>query len=233
MSEFHDPKPLTPLQWVAYSVSIPLVMAVLVFWPAGTLRWASGWLFLAVFTVATVVAGLVLWRVNPVIFAARSRVQEGTKRWDRVLLAVFMPLLMAILPVAGLDAVRFHWLPAPPWAVTLGYALMLAGIALVTWAQAVNRFFEPGVRIQSERGHRVIDTGPYAYVRHPGYVGAIAMFFGMALSLGSLMALIPAAATTALLVLRTAWEDETLRRELPGYSDFAAKTRYRLLPGVW
>jgi protein-S-isoprenylcysteine O-methyltransferase Ste14 len=233
MSEFHDPEPLTPLQWAAYSVSVPLVMAVLVFWPAGTLDWRLGWLFLAVFIAASVIAGLVLWRVNPVIFAARSRIQEGTKGWDRILLALFMPLFMAILAVAGFDAGRFHWLPAPGWAVILGYVLLIAGIALFSWAQAVNRFFEPGVRIQSERGHRVIDTGPYVYVRHPGYVGAIAMFFGMALSLGSLIALIPAAATTALLVLRTAWEDETLRRELPSYSGFAAKTRYRLLPGVW
>jgi protein-S-isoprenylcysteine O-methyltransferase Ste14 len=233
MSEFHDPKPLTPLQWAAYSVSIPLVMAVLLFWPAGTPRWPLGWLFLAVFAAATVTATFVLLRLNPVIFAARSRVQEGTKTWDRTLLAVLMPLLVAILPVAGLDAGRFHWLPAPPWAVVLGYALLIAGIALFSWAQAVNRFFEPGVRIQSERGHRVIDTGPYVYVRHPGYVGATAMFFGMALSLGSLVALVPAAATTALLVLRTAWEDETLRKELPGYAEFAAKTRYRLLPGVW
>lgn len=221
------------MEWVAYSVSIPLVMAVLVFWPAGTLRWGLGWLFLVVFAVVAVIAALVLWRVNPVIFAARSRVQEGTKTWDRMLLAVLMPLLVAILPVAGLDAGRFHWLPAPPWSIVLGYLLLIAGIALFSWAEAVNRFFEPGVRIQSERGHRVIDTGPYVYVRHPGYVGAIAMFFGMALSLGSLVALIPAAATTALLMLRTAWEDETLRRELPGYSEFAAKTRYRLLPGVW
>ncbi|MDQ6436195.1 isoprenylcysteine carboxylmethyltransferase family protein [Mesorhizobium sp. LHD-90] len=233
MSEFHDPKPLTPLQWVAYAVGIPLVMAALVFWPAGTLRWLPGWLFLAVFAVATVAAALVLWRVNPVIFAARSRVQQGTKGWDRVLLSIFFPLFLAILPVASLDAGRFHWMPAPQGAIMLGYVLLIAGIALFCWAQAVNRFFEPGVRIQSERGHRVIDTGPYAFVRHPGYVGAIAMFFGMALALGSLVALLPAAATAALLVLRTAWEDATLREELPGYADFAAKTRYRLLPGVW
>ncbi|MEQ1951483.1 isoprenylcysteine carboxylmethyltransferase family protein [Mesorhizobium sp. CN2-181] len=233
MSEFHDPKPVTPLQWIAYSIGMPLVMAVLVFWPAGTLHWILGWLFLAVFVTASVAACLVLWRVNPIIFAARSRVQEGTKRWDRILLAFFLPLFMTIMPVAGLDSGRFHWMPAPGWAVMLGYLLLLAGIALFSWAQAVNRFFEPGVRIQSERGHRVIDTGPYAYVRHPGYVGAIAMLFGMALALGSLVALIPAVATAALLMLRTAWEDETLRGELPGYAEFAARTRYRLLPGIW
>ncbi|MNZ97793.1 Isoprenylcysteine carboxyl methyltransferase (ICMT) family protein [compost metagenome] len=140
---------------------------------------------------------------------------------------------MAILPVAALDAGRFHGSAVPAWAVLAGYLGVLAGIGVTGWAQAVNPFFEPGVRIQSERHQRVIDGGPYRFVRHPGYVGALFLLFGMALALGSFWALVPAALAAALLVLRTAWEDRLLRAELPGYADYARRVRWRLLPGVW
>src|SRR3546814_3439128 len=107
------------------------------------------------------VSGLVLARVNPVIYRARSRFQPGTKGWDKALLAVILPAMVAILPVAALDAGRLHWSQVPLWLVAGGYAALLAGIAVTAWAQAVNPFFEPGVRIQSERHQRVIDSGPY------------------------------------------------------------------------
>ncbi|WP_245300449.1 isoprenylcysteine carboxylmethyltransferase family protein, partial [Rhizobium sp. YK2] len=107
------------------------------------------------------------------------------------------------------------------------------GIALGTWAQAVNRFFEPGVRLQRERGQYVISNGPYAYVRHPGYVSAILVFAGLALALGSWWALIPAAWASGVLILRTGWEDALLQAELEGYADYAGRVRFRLLPGVW
>ena len=103
----------------------------------------------------------------------------------------------------------------------------------LTWAEAVNKFFEPTVRIQTDRGHRVIDTGPYAIVRHPGYVSGFLVFIGMPLCLGSLWALIPAVLVCLLLVVRTIWEDQTLREELAGYEEYAQRVRYRLIPGVW
>ncbi len=141
--------------------------------------------------------------------------------------------MVAILPVAALDAGRFHWSAVPAWAVLSGYVGVLAGIAVTAWAQAVNPFFEPGVRIQSERHQRVIDIGPYRFVRHPGYIAALFLFFGMALALGSFWALVPAALAAALLVLRTSWEDRLLRAELPGYDDYSRRVRWRLVPGVW
>lgn len=121
----------------------------------------------------------------------------------------------------------------PGWVVVAGYVATLAGMAITAWAQAVNPFFEPGVRIQSERHQHVIDTGPYRFVRHPGYVAALLLFFGMALALASLWALAPAAMASAFLVLRTAWEDRLLRAELPGYADYARRVRARLIPGIW
>ncbi|WP_207765862.1 methyltransferase family protein [Pleomorphomonas carboxyditropha] len=218
---------------VAYAIGLPLALLVLIFLPAGTLAWRPGWIFIAVLIVAFGASALVLARVNPIIYRARSRFQPGTKAWDKALLAVIFPAMAAILPVAALDAGRFHWLPVPPWAVVSGYIGLVAGIAVTAWAQAVNPYFEPGVRIQSERHQRVIDGGPYRFVRHPGYVAAVVMFLGMALALGSAWALLPAALASALLVLRTAWEDRLLRAELPGYDDYARRVRWRLIPGLW
>ncbi|WP_460146432.1 methyltransferase family protein [Pseudomonas sp. S2_A02] len=114
-----------------------------------------------------------------------------------------------------------------------GYIAVLAGIAVTGWAPAVKPFFEPGVRIQAERHQRVIDSGPYRVVRHPGYIAALFLFFGMALALGSFWALVPAALASALLVLRTAWEDQLLRSELAGYDDYTRRVRWRLVPGLW
>jgi protein-S-isoprenylcysteine O-methyltransferase Ste14 len=141
--------------------------------------------------------------------------------------------MVAILPVGALDAGRFHWSAPPAWAVILGYVAMIAGVAVTGWAQAVNPFFEPGVRIQSERGQHVIDAGPYRFVRHPGYAAALLLFFGMALSLGSLWALVPAAISAAFLVVRTRFEDRLLQRELTGYPAYAHRVRRRLVPGLW
>jgi protein-S-isoprenylcysteine O-methyltransferase Ste14 len=211
-----------------------LVLVLLLFVPAGSLAWTRGWLFLAVF-LALAGAGIAhLRRVNPEIFIARSRMfREGSKRWDRVLLGFLMPAMLAIIPVAALDDARFHWSRMAWSVVAFGYLLLLAGMMLVVWAQAVNRFFEPSVRIQTDRGHRVVDSGPYAIIRHPGYAAAFPLFAGMALSLGSWWALVPAAIALLLLVLRTAWEDRTLQAELAGYAAYAQKVRFRLLPGVW
>lgn len=234
MSEHpREPTAMSRGKAVAYAIGLPLALLLLIFLPAGTLAWRPGWIFIAVMVLAFGASALVLARVNPIIFRARSRFQEGTKAWDRALLAGIFPAIAAILPVAALDAGRYHWLPLPLWVIVLGYAAMLWGIAVTAWAQAVNPFFEPGVRIQSERHQHVIDTGPYRFVRHPGYVAAITLFLGMALALGSVIALLPAAMASGLLALRTAWEDRLLRAELPGYEDFASRVRWRLVPGVW
>jgi protein-S-isoprenylcysteine O-methyltransferase Ste14 len=218
---------------LAYAIGCPLLLVALLFLPAGAITWRPGWIFLAVLALALSVAAMVIARVNPVIFSARSRFQLGTKRWDRILVAVILTAMAAILPVSALDAGRFRWSSPPLWLVLAGYIAMLAGVAGTTWAQAVNPFFEPGVRIQSERDQRVIDSGPYRLVRHPGYSCAVLLLAGMPLSLGSLWGLVPAALAAAVMVLRTSWEDQLLRAELPGYRDYAGKVRWRLIPGLW
>jgi protein-S-isoprenylcysteine O-methyltransferase Ste14 len=197
--------------------------ALFMFVPAGTWRWARGWLLVAVFVISGLLATLYLWRVNPEIVAARVNRHQGTKRWDKILLAFFFPAFMAIFPVAALDDGRFHW-SRVPWSVCLlGYLIFAAGMVLMTWAEAVNKFFEPTVRIQAERGPTVVDSGPYAIIRHPGYVAGSLLFIGIALALGSLWALIPVGVSCLLLVLRTHWEDQMLQAEMPGYADYAAR----------
>ena len=210
-----------------------IILAALLFVPAGHITWTRGWLFLLVFTLLMFGAIVYFRRVNPQMFAIRSRVHPETKRWDKVVIGLLFLTMFAIPLVAGVDDSRFHWSSMSWLLVGLGYLLLITGWIGVAWAETVNPFFEPGVRIQAERGHHVIDTGPYAIVRHPGYVAASFMFAGFALPLGSWWALIPAGVGSLVLVLRTVWEDRTLHAELPGYATYATRVRFRLIPSVW
>lgn len=230
---FTDPKPMSRAAAILYAIGSPLALVALVFLPVGRIDWAPGWTFITVLVVAFGVSALLLTRVNPVIYRARSRFQPGTQKWDLILLAVMLPAMAAEIPLATLDAGRAGWSDVPPAVVLTGYVLLIAGIAVTTWAQAVNPFFEPGVRLQKERAQRVITSGPYSVVRHPGYTGAIAIFIAIPLALASWWGLLPAAFSIALLVVRTSWEDRLLRAELSGYADYTRRTRYRLLPGFW
>jgi len=217
-------------------ISVPiffLFLGVLEFWPAGDIAWGRGWSFLIVFFVCTIVAIVYVWEVNPEIFAARRRIGAGTESWDLVVAPLAIVMFLAIAVVAGFDDGRFHWLPLPNWVGVLGNIIFIGGFALSIRALAVNRHFEPTVRIQSDRQHRVVESGPYGVVRHPGYASAALMAVGMALGLGSLWALLPAAATIALLAYRTLREEEALRSGLPGYSEYTRRVAYRWLPGVW
>jgi protein-S-isoprenylcysteine O-methyltransferase Ste14 len=207
-----EPDAMTRSAAIVYAIGLPLALVVLVFLPVGHLNWTPGWLFIAFLIVTNGASALILRRVNPIIFRARSRFQPGTKRWDRILVALMCFGMIVEIPLASVDAGRLSWSVVPTGVVILGYVLLGAGIALATWAQAVNRFFEPGVRLQRERGQHVINAGPYAIVRHPGYVSALLIFAGLALALASWWA---------------------LGSELDGYADYAGRTRYRLVPGVW
>jgi protein-S-isoprenylcysteine O-methyltransferase Ste14 len=208
-----------------------LFMAGAMFVPAG-IGWTNGWIFLLVFVLQTAMACLYLWRKNPDIFVARSRVHAGTKGWDKVVVVFLVLSFLAMFPVAGLDS-RYDWSSVPLWVIVLGYVLLSLGMIGSVWAYSVNKFAEPGVRIQTERGHKVIDTGPYARVRHPIYVGGFLLVIGIALALGSLWALIPVAVALPTLVVRTAFEDRLLQDELAGYKEYASRVRYRLVPWVW
>ena len=210
-----------------------IVLGAVMFLAAGDIRWGRGWLFLLVFLVLVIPSVVYLWHANPEIFVARGKIHAGTKRWDKVLIVLLMDSFMAIFLVAPLDAARFHWSSVPLWLTVLGYISLCVNFFLSVWAESVNKFAEPSVRIQTDRGHKVIDTGPYAIVRHPLYLGALFFLAGIPLTLGSFWALIPSAAATIVLVVRTVLEDRTLQKELAGYKEYAAQVPHRLIPGVW
>ncbi len=208
-------------------------LAGLVFWPAGTFAWPRAWGYLALVGANFVVNLVYLQRVNPSLIAARARFGAGTKRWDVIWSVCFAPAFCSIYVVAGLDAVRYEWTAMSDRLWWLGLAVFVPGTSLFSWSMGVNPFFEKTVRIQTERGHRVVDAGPYQIIRHPGYVGFFGWCFSAPLLLGSWWAFVPATISALGMVVRTALEDRTLQRELPGYADYARRVRYRLLPGVW
>lgn len=215
-------------------VLFTMVMVAILFGSAGRLDWVMGWAFVALVVLSQVTGVVLLLAKNRELLEERSRLHKDAKAWDKLLaplMAVGGPAVTWI--VAGLD-IRFGW--SPPLSLTIhivAFGMALLGMALVLWAMLSNKFFSSVVRIQQDRGHGVTSAGPYRRVRHPGYVGASAYYLATPLMLGSLWALIPAALTVCVTVLRTALEDRTLRRELDGYEEYAARVQYRLVPGIW
>jgi protein-S-isoprenylcysteine O-methyltransferase Ste14 len=222
-------------QWIrlaAFYLLIPLVLFVC----AGDFVWWEAWCY-SLLIVASGIGGRILAeRRHPGLMAERQGVEnvQSAKSWDKVLaplmaLSVVFPLVI----VAGLDH-RFGWSPVfPLWATVVGFVLISLGYAISVWALVENRYFSSVVRIQTDRGHAVCDSGPYRIVRHPGYAGNILPLLGIVMALGSIWALIAAAVALIIAVLRTALEDRTLQEELPDYRDYARRVHYRLIPWVY
>lgn len=213
-------------------VAMVLVFAVLVFVPAGRLDWTLGWIYVGIVVVTVVMNLVCLRRWNPELIERRMRLGKGTKTWDKVWAVLYTPLIIAVYVVAGYEARDgVSSLPGAAWL--LGLAIFVPGSAMLAWAMVANPFFEKTVRIQTERGHRVIDKGPYAYMRHPGYLGFLGWILSIPLLLASAWAFFPALLSVVGIVIRTALEDRTLHAELPGYPEYAARVRFRLVPGIW
>jgi protein-S-isoprenylcysteine O-methyltransferase Ste14 len=203
---------------------------------AGDWGWAQGWLYAVVTIGMSILSRVLIFKKSPGLLKERASFSsaEGVKPWDKKIvpfITLYLPLVTLI--VAGLNE-RFGWLPSiPTWVEWAALVVILLGYAVGMWAMLSNPFFSAVVRIQTERGHVAVDAGPYRYVRHPGYSSGIFTWLAIPLLLGSFWALIPAAVACGLVVLRTKLEDKTLIEELPGYREYAERTRYRLLPGMW
>ena len=211
-----------------------LVAGIALFLAAGRINWLIGWVYMGANFLGILVNVVVLTSTNPEMYAARAQItKEDTKAWDRAFTAAFGPMLLVIMVVSGLDAGRFGWSVVPAWVPIVGIALFVLAWIFALWAMASNKYFETSVRIQTDRGHTAVSSGPYALVRHPGYVGMILVYVSTPLFLASWWGLIPSAVLAVAFFLRTAKEDETLLEELPGYRAYSEQTRYRMLPGVW
>lgn len=224
------PRESTRILWLR-TVGRALLLAPL-FLAAGRIDWSRGWLY-----VGLVVGGIALnfaamrWK-NPSLIRARIEKHDNVEPFDKLFFRISVPLSLLFFVVAGLDE-RLGWTSFEPRWLICGILLHLAGMVPILWAAMTNPFMEVAVRIQEDRGHETVRTGPYRFVRHPMYVGLLIMFVAWPLILDSAWAAVPLAALAIAYIVRTALEDRTLRRELPGYEDYTKMTRYRLLPGVW
>jgi protein-S-isoprenylcysteine O-methyltransferase Ste14 len=222
------------LRLIMAHLSVPLSL----FACGGDIDWWQAWVFSLLLVAAGVGGRIWAERRHPGLLAERERTRSlntsDVKAWDKALaplmaLSVSFPLVI----VAGLDH-RFGWSPVfPTWLIIVGIFLIALGYAFATWALVENRFFSSMMRIQTDRGHVVCDSGPYRIVRHPGYAGSLLAMPGIVLALGSVWTFIPVGIALVVSVIRTALEDRTLQEELPGYREYASRVRYRLFPGVY
>jgi protein-S-isoprenylcysteine O-methyltransferase Ste14 len=219
----------------AVLVGMFLLTGFLLFASAGTLYWADGWWFLVLYIAAGLAVTLWLARNDPALLAARMNVrnQEGQPAWDRLVVHAAQFVWWGWLIFMGLDGGRFGWSALPAWLVWVGRAGMLVGIWGIYRTFRENSFGAPVVRIQTERGHKVISTGPYAIVRHPMYASALIMLVSVALALNSGWGVLFALLIEYALTFRIKGEEQVLREGLPGYVDYTNKVRYRLIPFIW
>jgi protein-S-isoprenylcysteine O-methyltransferase Ste14 len=226
---------VSPRQWIGIVVVylfIPLALLVC----GGDFSWWQAWIYSLLIVAAGIGGRICSERRHPGLLAERQNIKkfQSAKAWDKVLAPLMaLSLGFPLVIVAGLDH-RFGWSPVfPLWLIVIGFILISLGYAFAVWALAENRFFSSVVRIQTDRGHVVCDSGPYRIVRHPGYAGNILPLLGVVLALGSVWTLIPAAVALIIAVIRTVLEDQTLQEELPGYREYARHVGYRLIPGIY
>jgi len=226
---------VSPRQWIRLVV-VYLLIPLILFICGGDLGWWQAWLYSMLILAAGIGGRMWAEKRHPGLTAERQNIEniQNAKAWDKVLAPLMaVSLVFPMVIVAGLDH-RFNWSPEfPLWLGVVGFLFIAFGYSFAAWAFVENRFFSSVVRIQTDRGHVVCDTGPYRFVRHPGYAGNILPLFGIVLALGSVWALIPAAVATIIAVIRIVLEDQTLQEELPGYRDYTQRVRYRLIPGIY
>lgn len=210
-----------------------VIMGIALFWSAGQINWWPAWAALAVMFIWTVATAVVIVRSNPALLVERLGPRKGAKAWDTVILSLLGVAQLVRYVTAGLDQ-RYGWTGGFPFVAQFAaLAACVLGYVLVVWATASNAFFSQIVRIQAERGHMVVTGGPYRYVRHPAYVGAIVYELAVSILLASWSAFIISVLSTILLILRTILEDRVLLTELNGYKNYARQVRFRLFPGLW
>ena len=210
------------------------IVAFIFFSCAGRTDIPRAWVFFIVNFIYYLAPVVILFKFNPELLIHRMKRKKDSKLWDKILVRIFLLIgVYGVIVVAGFDIGRYNWSFLGLRYAVIGYVLYVFSDIITVWAMAVNRHFEPMVRIQKDREHAVVKDGPYKYIRHPGYSGAILWLLSVPLILGSVYAFIPAVVAIVLLLLRTYLEDKTLTNELAGYKEYTGQVKYRLVPGVW
>jgi protein-S-isoprenylcysteine O-methyltransferase Ste14 len=219
---------------VAQTAILFLVIALLLFLPAGTIAWLSGWIFLVLFFGATIAATVWLYRHDPGLLQERMTLfKSDQEAWDKALVILVQVFFYAWLILMPLDAVRFRWSQMPVWLQGIGAIILLCSFYLFFLTFRENPYLSPAVRIQKERGHTVISTGPYRYVRHPMYAAFIPFVLGTSLLLGSWCGVLAGLIQVVIIARRAVLEERMLRKGLKGYDLYMDKVKYRLIPHVW
>lgn len=221
------------MQLLIKSLLGTILFLLILFVCAGRINYWQGWLYASVNIISVFINSFAL-KNNKELSEERSKIRSGAKSWDKKILGLSALTLIIIYIVAGLDSGRFHWSPQLHWSIcALGMVFLLLGEIIFLTAQRQNKFFSSVMRIQTDRGHVVCDTGLYRIIRHPAYFGTIITALGIPLILGSLWSFIPSIFSIILTLIRTSLEDKTLTNELNGYREYTFKTRFRLLPYIW
>lgn len=214
-------------------VSGTLVFFAVIFISAGRFDYWQGLVYLGI-GLLMVVLNYTAFRLDPDLMKERSKPGEGIKNWDKLILGFSFLCTIGMYIMAGLDTGRYHWSPDFHWSIyMLGIILTVSGQLLFLIAQKQNKFFSSTVRIQTDRGHSVCESGLYKLVRHPAYLGSVIQAIGFPLLFGSLWSILPVSILFTLLLVRTQLEDTVLKKELEGYMEYTSKTPYRLIPFVW
>jgi protein-S-isoprenylcysteine O-methyltransferase Ste14 len=216
--------------------SVMLVLHMTFFFiSAGHVVGPRPWTYFGASFMHNTISTAVQYKLNPELLAQRlKRKREGSKLWDEILMRVSnLTVLIAVPIVAGLDIGRFQWSSLNVQFAVLGFAFFITSTVLISWAMVVNPHFESTVRIQKDRGHKVISSGPYKIVRHPGYLAGILYALSIPLIIGSAFTFIPVGIYAILFIIRTSLEDSTLHKELDGYSEYAKQVKHKLFPGIW
>jgi protein-S-isoprenylcysteine O-methyltransferase Ste14 len=221
-------------RYIVATFILLLFQALLLFISSGKIYILRFWVFIIVNLIYLIFATILLYKINPELINQRGSIKPDTKLWDQFLMRAHNIVLIFILPiVVGLDVGRFHWSYLNCYYLIPGYLLYFTSNILVNWAMIVNPHFEATVRIQKDREHKVITSGPYKLIRHPGYLGGIVWAMGVPMILGSIYGFIPSIVGIIIFIIRTGLEDKTLLNELEGYAEYSKKVKYRLIPGIW
>ncbi|MEN6384223.1 MAG: isoprenylcysteine carboxylmethyltransferase family protein [Phycisphaerales bacterium] len=233
MEQLPDKKTISYKALMARIILNIMLISILIFLSAGTLNYWQGWLVVGFYLVFTVITSKKFIKRKELV-QERIKPGPGIKWWDKIIFRIFVPLTTITMFFSALDCGRFYFSPELPiFVYVISFISMVASYCFITWAMFTNNFFSSRVRIQSDRGQYVVQRGPYKYVRHPGYLGVVFWMPSTAITLGSLWGLIPAGLAVFTIIIRTYLEDKTLQKELPGYSEYAQKVRYRLIPMIW